>query len=45
MNYCEKYFEELHKASLSIDLSPMNGKSIVITGGSGLILSSLVEVS
>lgn len=44
MNYCEKYFEELHKASLSIDLSPMNGKSIVITGGSGLILSSLVDI-
>lgn len=44
MNYCEKYFEELHKASLSIDLFPMNGKSIVITGGSGLILSSLVDI-
>lgn len=44
MNYCRKYFEELETAAKSLDLSEINGKSIVITGGSGLILSSLVDI-
>ena len=44
MNYCRKYFDELETAAKSLDLSEINGKSIVITGGSGLILSSLVDI-
>lgn len=44
MKYCELYFEELHSAAQSLELGQMWGKSIAITGGSGLILSALVDI-
>ena len=44
MKYCEMYFEELCSAADSLELEQMHGKSIVITGGSGLILSALVDI-
>ncbi len=44
MRYCESYFEEMNKAAKSLDLSAMKGKSILITGGSGLICSAVVDV-
>lgn len=44
MNYCETYLEELRLAASSLDLQPLYGKHILITGGSGLILSALVDI-
>lgn len=44
MNYCSRYLEELENAARSIDLSELKGKSLLITGGRGLILSSLVDI-
>ena len=44
MNYSESYWEELRELAVSSDLSGMKGKSIVITGGSGLIGSSVVDI-
>lgn len=44
MNYCRKYFEELETSAKNLDLSEIKGKNILITGGSGLILSSLVDI-
>lgn len=44
MKYCELYRSDLHDALSVMDLSPMYHKSILITGGSGLILSVLVDI-
>lgn len=44
MNYCDAYFEELRCAAEMLDLEQLKGKSIAITGGSGLILSALVDI-
>ncbi len=44
MNYSNKYIEELKNAAGSLDLSPLKNKSLLITGGSGLILSALVDI-
>ncbi|MDE5619207.1 MAG: NAD-dependent epimerase/dehydratase family protein [Ruminococcus sp.] len=44
MNYCSRYFEEMENAARSIDFSELKGKSLLITGGRGLILSSLVDI-
>lgn len=44
MIYCKRYFEELKQAADSLDLNPLFNKSILITGGSGLILSALTDI-
>lgn len=44
MKYCDLYFEELRRANEDLDLSLLNGKKIAVTGGSGLILSALVDI-
>lgn len=44
MKYSNLYFEELQRANGDLDLSPLFGKKIAITGGSGLILSALVDI-
>lgn len=44
MNYCKMYFEELQQAVNTLDLEPLCGRSILITGGSGLILSALTDI-
>lgn len=44
MKYTDLYQEELHIICESIDLTSMKGKSILITGCSGLIGSSVVDI-
>lgn len=44
MKYGDLYLDELRRANDSIDLSAMQHKSILITGGSGLILSALTDI-
>ena len=44
MNYCKLYFDELKQAVADVNLTPLYGKSILITGGSGLILSGLTDI-
>ena len=44
MNYCESYDEELKTALSDLDLHALHQKNILITGGSGLILSALVDI-
>ena len=44
MKYTEKYYEELRQAVQALDLSAMKDKSILITGGSGLICSVIVDI-
>ena len=44
MNYNASYIDELKTAAESLDLTLLKGKSLLITGGSGLILSSLVDI-
>lgn len=38
------YLEDINKAIKSIDLSRLNNKSIIITGGLGLICSAIVDI-
>jgi nucleoside-diphosphate-sugar epimerase len=44
MKYCETYFDELKQAVDSLDLNSLYGRSVLITGGSGLILSALTDI-
>ena len=44
MKYCDLYFEELKTACEDLDLHDLENKKILITGGSGLILSALVDI-
>ena len=41
---CNQYKEDLKKAIQNIDLSELDGKTIFITGGLGLICSAIVDV-
>jgi nucleoside-diphosphate-sugar epimerase len=43
MNYCEKYFSELEKIAVIPELAELEGKKLLVTGASGLILSPLVD--
>lgn len=40
----KQYINDLEKAMKNIDLSGLDGKSIFITGGLGLICSAIVDV-
>ena len=44
MHYCQSYFEELVLAASSLNLLPLCGKKVLITGASGLICSVIVDV-
>lgn len=44
MIYCDLYLEELSQAYKDLDLSELKNRSVLITGGSGLILSALVDI-
>ncbi len=44
MKYCDLYLEELKVACTDLDLHNLENKKILITGGSGLILSTLVDI-